>query len=149
MSANSGASLKILVVDDEEPVRLILEAILVLSGHRVGLASDGLTACTRFHAERWDVVLTDRQMPNMGGEELAALLKAHSPGIPVILVTGAPPLESCADIDAIVVKPFSLETILEAIDECVRSTLSATLDAMTVELLPLPALVSLGASDLN
>ena len=64
------------------------------------------------------MVLTDRQMPTMGGEELARLLKARSPQTPVIMVTGVPPAEGCADVDAIVVKPFSLGTIMEAIGGC-------------------------------
>ena len=64
------------------------------------------------------MVLTDRQMPAMGGEELACLLKARSPQTPVIMVTGVPPADGCADVDAIVVKPFSLGTILEAIGGC-------------------------------
>lgn len=112
------ASLKVLVVDDEEPVRQVLEDLLVLTGHQVGLANDGLAAFAKFQTEPWDVVLTDRMMPTMGGEELARLLKAYSPHTPVIMVTGVPPPASCADVDAIIVKPFSLGTILGAIGSC-------------------------------
>lgn len=112
------ASLKILVVDDEEPIRLILEAILVLTGHRVGLASDGPTALAKFQNERWDVVLTDRHMPVMDGEQLARLLKACSPETPVIMVTGQDLPTGCAAIDATVSKPFTLDSIVEAIRRC-------------------------------
>ncbi len=113
------SSLKVLVVDDEEPVRQVLEALLVLSGHRVGLAHDGVAALAKFQSEPWDLVLTDRRMPGMGGEELAGLLKAQSPHTPVIMVTGVPPPAACAEIDAMILKPFSLDSILEAIDGCV------------------------------
>jgi CheY-like chemotaxis protein len=112
-------SLNILVVDDEEAVRQVLEALLVLMGHRVGLATDGLAAFGRFQSDPWDVVLTDRQMPLMDGEELARRLKALSPRTPVIMVTAVPPLEGCAHVDVIVPKPFSLGTIVEAISRCV------------------------------
>src|SRR4051812_21769754 len=115
------ASLKILVVDDEEPVRLILEAILIISGHKVGLASDGPAAIEKFHSESWDVVLIDRQMPDMPGEEFARLLRALSPQTPVIMVTGCPPAHGCPDVDEIVLKPFTLATITAAIQRCVRA----------------------------
>src|SRR4051812_15647286 len=113
------ASLKILVVDDEEAVRLILEAILVISGHRVGLANDGPAAIEKFHSESWDIVLIDRQMPDMPGEEFARLLRALSPQTPVIMVTGCPPAHGCPDVDEIVLKPFTLATISAAIERCV------------------------------
>src|SRR5688500_15959762 len=104
MSEDSSAlpSLKILVVDDEEPIRLILEVLLVLSGHKVGLASDGFAACGKFRTEKWDLVLIDRHMPGMSGHELARLLKALSPETPVIMVTGCPPPDGCAEVDAFI-----------------------------------------------
>jgi CheY-like chemotaxis protein len=119
-SSNPDA-LKILVIDDEEQVRLVLEAILVLTGHRVGLATDGITGFARFQAEHWDVVLTDRHMPMVDGEALAGFLKARSPLTPVIMITGSPPAGGCANVDAIVSKPFTLASVNEAIRGCLAA----------------------------
>lgn len=123
MPANpsTSPSLKILVVDDEEPIRLILETLLVLTGHKVGLASDGFAACAMFRSDTWDLVLIDRHMPTMIGDELARLLKALSPETPVIMVTGCPPPDGCAEVDAYIAKPFTLDTISQAIARCLAT----------------------------
>lgn len=114
-------SLRILVVDDEEPIRQVMEALLELMGHRVGLAGDGLAGFGKFQTEPWDVVFTDRMMPVMNGESFARLLKTHSPETPVIMITAVPPVDGCTHVDAIVAKPFSLLTIQRALGCCVAA----------------------------
>jgi CheY-like chemotaxis protein len=122
MSAPDLGSLHILVVDDEPSVRDALELILTLEGHRVVLACDGLAALALFQshvAEPWDIVLTDRQMPEMDGLELARRLKSLSPHTPVILVTARP--ERTADLDAVIEKPFTIKVVTETIHQCIAA----------------------------
>src|SRR3954469_1575303 len=114
------APLRILAVDDEPAILQLISAHLWLDGHSVGTADDGVDGLAQFLQEPWDVVLTDRLMPNMGGEHLAAAIKKVNPGTPVIMVTGS--LEPAPDdelrlpnVDKIVLKPFSSERLREAL----------------------------------
>jgi CheY-like chemotaxis protein len=61
------------------------------------------------------VVVSDRFMPGMGGELLACRLKALSPHTPVLLLTGAPPIECTSAVDEVVRKPFTGDALAEAI----------------------------------
>jgi CheY-like chemotaxis protein len=81
--------LKILVVEDDAAVRATLAAMLTKDGHRVTDAEDGAAAVLWLRQERFDVVLTDRAMPIMSGDELAVVVKARYPSTPVVMVTGA------------------------------------------------------------
>jgi CheY-like chemotaxis protein len=110
--------LRILIVDDEQAVRFVLCSLLEAQGHSVEAASNGFEGLQRFHKEPFDVVLTDRAMPGMSGDELALAIKRVAPQTPVILVTGfAPsPAEELPGIDAVVKKPFTMATLSEAIE---------------------------------
>ena len=119
--------LRILLVDDEVCVRHIFGDLLRGDGHSVGLAASGEEALEKFRDEPWEVVLTDRAMPGMGGEQLAARIKELEPGLPVILITGfAPKSTDPKAIDAVVTKPFSRQNIYDAISQCLaRNAASA------------------------
>ena len=112
--------LKILVVDDEPSVREVLEAMLREDGHTVITASSGAEALGLFREERWDLVMTDRAMPHMNGDVLAARLKQLRPEMPVILVTGfADVMRDVGDhppaIDLIIRKPFTRDSLRAAL----------------------------------
>ena len=112
------APMRVLVVDDEKPIREVLRLCLVNDGHSVGLAEDGVSGLGRFVAESWDLVLLDRAMPRMDGAELARAIKDRHPHMPVVLVTGFPellevPAGEPFPIDAIVRKPFNLTRLRE------------------------------------
>jgi CheY-like chemotaxis protein len=107
--------LAILVVDDEPALLLVLETTLREDGHIVGVADNGTEALRLFGERRWDVVLTDRSMPGMKGDALAAAIKQLSPRTPVIMVTGSPPRVGCPDVDAIIPKPFTRARLAETI----------------------------------
>jgi two-component system, NtrC family, response regulator AtoC len=119
-SATIKQRLRILVVDDEPNVRGIITAHLNDEGHDVGTANDGAQALERFKAESWDLVMTDRVMPKMNGDELAKAIKALNPKIPVILVTAfadRPPDPEVSDspFDLVIRKPFTRDTLRAAI----------------------------------
>jgi two-component system, chemotaxis family, chemotaxis protein CheY len=90
--ARLGARLRVLVVDDEELVRLVLARTLHLSGFDVFEAQDGLDALARLPAIAPDVVLTDLNMPRCSGERLCVEIKRNpaTAGIHVVIMTGGP-----------------------------------------------------------
>ncbi|TAL16197.1 PAS domain S-box protein [bacterium] len=80
----------ILVIDDEEIVRTILERMLTTAGFEVVTAKNGLEGLEKFKARQGDfrVVLLDMGMPEMNGAEVFKRLRALKPDVKVILVTG-------------------------------------------------------------
>ncbi|HND89503.1 MAG TPA: sigma-54 dependent transcriptional regulator [Saprospiraceae bacterium] len=79
---------KILVVDDETPIRRTLRDILEFEGYEVEEASDGLECVAKVQKEKFDVVITDIKMPKMDGIEALERLQILSPETPVIMVSG-------------------------------------------------------------
>jgi len=82
-------SLRILVVDDEAPVRETLAEMLVAVNHRVELAESGQEAVEKLRSGgAFDFVFTDLAMPEMDGWETAREIRKYKPEMPVVLVTG-------------------------------------------------------------
>jgi two-component system cell cycle sensor histidine kinase/response regulator CckA len=83
----------ILLVDDEDSVRVTLRRQLVAQGHTVLEASHGAEAIAvvRMRRGNLDLVLADVVMPEMNGTELAATLFREYPGLPVILMSAYAP----------------------------------------------------------
>jgi len=104
---------RILVVDDEESVRMCLRMMLELEGHQVTEASDGAEALNLFAMGEFDLVMTDLQMPVMEGNQLAANLKLLAPSLPILMVTasGRARREPENPVDALLNKPFTMEEL--------------------------------------
>jgi CheY-like chemotaxis protein len=83
---------RVLVVDDEEIVRLVIARSLRLSGFDVFEARDGLEALARMPVAAPDLVLTDLNMPRCNGEMLCVEIKRRhaTAGVPVVMMTGGP-----------------------------------------------------------
>ncbi len=79
---------KILIVDDEVPIRRTLRDILEFEGYEVDEASDGLECVAKVQKEKYDVIITDIKMPRMDGIEALERLQILSPETPVIMVSG-------------------------------------------------------------
>lgn len=81
-------SLKILVVDDEAPIREVLQkGLSQMAGFLVDTAKNGQEAIEKIEKETFDIVLTDLMMPEMNGMELLRLIKGTRPELPVIMMT--------------------------------------------------------------
>ena len=102
---------RVLVVDDQPVFVNILRHYLASDLHTVDTAQDGREALERFHARTFDLVITDRAMPHMRGDELAAAIKKLSPHTRVILLTGYDgPGDAQAPegvVDTLVLKPVT------------------------------------------
>jgi CheY-like chemotaxis protein len=117
-----GSGATILLVEDERPVRSTLRRLLERHGYNVLEAANGQDALhlVTSRAAEIDLVLSDMVMPGMGGTELAGRVRALSPTIPVLLMTGYTeeaitrtgfrPLD-----EQIIEKPFTLHTMLEKV----------------------------------
>ncbi len=81
------AGTSILVVDDEEIMRDVLESLLVREGCRVGLATDGAEGVEAARAGTFDAVLLDVMMPGVNGMDALNTLQQFDPDLPVIMVT--------------------------------------------------------------
>ena len=79
---------KILVIDDQRPIRSTLKDILEMEGHTVSLAEDGAKGVDTFTAEKPDLVLTDIKMPAMDGMEVLAKIMETKADCPVIMISG-------------------------------------------------------------
>ncbi len=112
--------LHVLVVDDEPIARDVLTEYLTGDGHTVQTAVNGRDGFEKFKAGRFSVVITDRAMPEVGGDQLAAMVKEASPATPVVLLTGFGDLMNAAGekpdgVDLVVKKPIRLGTLREVL----------------------------------
>ena len=88
--------LKILIVDDSEVDRLLMDGLLKQSiGFEVIWAENGRMALERIEEWKVDLVVTDLQMPEMDGLELVQQVRQIYPQLPVILTTGVGEREHC------------------------------------------------------
>ena len=113
---------RILLVDDEEPVRAFLKRGLEIDGHAVTTAIDGGDALDRLTERKgaFDLLLTDIRMPIMDGIALALAAKRDYPDMIILLMTGfADQRERAKGLQAIVAdvltKPFSLADVRGAV----------------------------------
>jgi two-component system response regulator MprA len=119
--------MRILVVDDEPPVREALSRALRLEGYEVDLAGDGAEALERIGAAAPDAVVLDVLMPVLDGLEATRRLRAGGDRTPVLMLTAREGVaERVAGLDAgaddYLVKPFALEELLARLRALLRRT---------------------------
>jgi CheY-like chemotaxis protein len=107
---------RLLVVDDEDNVREIIEEYFTSLGYEVEIARDGAEALRRAAAVRPDVVLLDINMPGVTGDEALNRLHAIDPTVPIIMLTANADEDVARDLLRrgamdYVTKPFELETL--------------------------------------
>lgn len=124
--APSLAGVRVLIVEDEEPVRRPMLRYLARKGAQVEEASDGAEALTRLRARPADVILADLRMPRMGGMELYAQLEEERPELAarVLFLSGdvsqlAEPGNAPVPRERVLVKPLELAELERRILEFV------------------------------
>ena len=111
---------RILVVEDEPLVREVISVYLSTDNHEVTTAVNGAEGLEKYRAGTFDIVLTDRAMPQMNGDQLAEAIKKIDPKMPIILLTGFGDImlgsgEKPTGVDMILSKPFTMSQLREAI----------------------------------
>ncbi len=121
-----GGNERILVVDDEEMIAVMLHEMLEALGYRVSHRTSSVEALNLFKAkpDSFDLVITDMTMPNMNGLKLTSKIKEIRPDIPVFICTGFSEQLTDREMGALgitmtVMKPVSLEHL----DSAVRDVL--------------------------
>jgi CheY-like chemotaxis protein len=103
---------KALVVDDDSELRSIVGKMLTVLGYEVSSADNAEKALRIFLGSKFDIVLSDYEMPGMDGVTLAHRIKKSSPGTPVVLMTGAAKETVLSRmgtaVDRVILKPFTL-----------------------------------------
>jgi two-component system response regulator MprA len=116
---------RVLVVDDEPPVRDALERALSLEGYEVDLAEDGGQALKKVATEEPDVIVLDVLMPGVDGLETCRRLRADGHALPVLMLTARDAVSDRVDgldagADDYLVKPFALEELLARLRALLR-----------------------------
>ena len=78
---------KILIVDDQHGIRLLLNEVFKKQGYETFLAANGIEALRIFDEEKIDCVLLDMKIPGMNGTEILRHLKERNSAIPVVMMT--------------------------------------------------------------
>lgn len=119
---------RLLIVEDDESVRMFTARALAASGHVVETAADGEEGLAAITAEKgaFDLVLSDIRMPIMDGIEMAKRAATAFPGLRILLMTGyAEQRERAAELDRVIIdvvsKPFTLAEIRAAVKAALES----------------------------
>lgn len=116
---------RILVIEDDELMQEALTGVLESIGHTVRCESDGKTGLESFSQNEYDLVITDLRMTPIDGLTLIREIKAKSPDMPVIMITGYPTVET--SVEAIksgatdfITKPFEISMVEMAIRQALE-----------------------------
>lgn len=115
---NKSASKKVLVIDDDEPIREYLRFVLEEAGHTVSVAKDGNEGVALFEADVFDTVITDIAMPERDGIDTIIAMRELRPQTRIVAMSGLASKDKLLQIadmygaDAIMAKPFERDEIL-------------------------------------
>lgn len=120
---------RILVIDDDEVVRMLLTRVLESDGHTVVTAADGRKGVALFSADPPDLVITDIYMPNQEGLATIMELRRNHPGVKIVAISGG---GSRASMDILPVaealgavltlrKPLNFPEVREVVQELLTS----------------------------
>lgn len=127
---------RVLYVDDEEALALLVKRALTRLGYTVTIFTDPRQALAAFEREpaAFDVLITDMRMPTMNGVELARAVRRRSPGLPSVLTSGVlSPMDIAAaegvGFDALVTKSHTVEDLAARLDAAMRGAEKGPLPA--------------------
>ncbi len=117
----------ILVVDDELLIRDLLYDFFTDQGWDISIAESGEKALEILRSKKIDLVLTDLKMPNMDGLTLTSEVRESYPGIPVVIMTGYPSVDSAVSalrqkVSDYIIKPFNINELYKVVEEKIKET---------------------------
>jgi DNA-binding NtrC family response regulator len=109
-------SIRVLVVDDERPTRLLMEKELPRAGCVIGTAESGEEALEKVQAQEFDVILLDLKMPGIGGMEALRRIRDSGSSAEVVVLTGHPDVATAIEAMKLgaydyLTKPFKLAEV--------------------------------------
>lgn len=115
----SSASLRVLIVEDDESNSEVLTLLLEMGGHTVTAASTARDALVRAEADHPEVVLLDLGLPDMDGREISTSFRATTTPSPRVIITSGSPVSPSEarrlGADAVLEKPFDPDRLLEVL----------------------------------
>ena len=120
----------LLVIDDDDGVRMLMRRFLEAEGYRVCLASDGAEGLTCLNRESIKLILLDLKMPKMNGPEFLRRCREANPNLPVIVITGYPDSDLMTGAMrygpiTLVAKPIEREPLIHAVHTLLNGTREA------------------------
>ncbi len=115
----------ILLIDDDDSLRRVIEFSLAEAGHRVVTAASGEEGLRLFEGNAFDAVITDITMPGLSGMDVLSLVHAHDAGLPVIMITAYGTIESAVQAMKegafdYITKPFNRDELRLTLDKAIR-----------------------------
>jgi DNA-binding NtrC family response regulator len=111
---------RIMLVEDDPDLRGLSAEALVHEGYEVDFAENGIRAWKALHLKRYDLLITDNNMPRMTGLQLVGKLRSAGIELPVILASGTAPPEALLKdttlrFSAVIPKPFTLDQLVQTV----------------------------------
>lgn len=127
-SASTGAPKRILIVDDDPDILIVVGMILKTDGYAVDTAHDGKECLQKISAQLPDVIILDIMMPNMNGGQVAKLIKEHpkTSTIPIIFLTALTDKKYMKaalfelGVEFYLTKPVDADEILDKVQQAIR-----------------------------
>jgi DNA-binding response OmpR family regulator len=121
------ASHHILVVDEDSDLRRLYAEALAGLGYHVDAAEDGAAAWEALKANRYHLMITEHEMPNLTGVELVKMVRAAHMAVPVVMAAGRLPTHELArnpslQLAATLSKPFPVNALLDTVQNVLRAT---------------------------
>jgi DNA-binding response OmpR family regulator len=123
--------LRILVLDDDPALSRLMAALLARAGYAVDTGKDGEEGWAALNVGRYDLLMTDNDMPRLKGLDLVRRLRHAGILLPVIVVSGSEELRAVADDDtlrlaAVMLKPFNPDDLIAQVERNCPTALSVT-----------------------
>ncbi|OGW17404.1 MAG: sigma-54-dependent Fis family transcriptional regulator [Nitrospinae bacterium RIFCSPLOWO2_12_FULL_47_7] len=133
---------EILIIEDEEEMRIALTEVLIRNGYSVHTAPNGIEGLELLNKSPFNMVITDVKMPKISGLEVLKEIKKQSPQIPVIMITAYGTIDNAVEAMKegafdYILKPFSAEILDEAVLRAIRSQKGKNADSSVI-VTPLP-----------
>lgn len=113
---------RILIVDDDPQITMLIRIALVRAGHKVEEANCGRDAVAAVLAHPPDLVLLDYVMPDLSGAEVIEELRRHPEcaRVPVVMATGELAPDECAGAVQVLGKPYKLDELYAAVNAALK-----------------------------
>ncbi len=127
------SGLRLLVVDDEDEIKLLISRVLTEKGYAVVTASRGIEALQKVQTENPDMIILDAMLPEVHGFDICKKIKGSSRygHIPVIMISAiyrgwryAQDLKESYGVDAFIEKPFKISELIKTVDQFSRTTMA-------------------------
>ncbi len=121
---------RILVIDDEPHIRILIESFLTQDGHQVDQAKNGTEGLKLIERNSYDLVITDVVMPEKDGLEVLMGLKGHVPRMRIIVISGGGDrlniqellnLAKLMGADRVLSKPLDFTKLQETVQEVLEA----------------------------